>query len=144
MCDPNAQLERFTDWIEWPHSHLRVEIDKVRGTPVQFTVQLEYRLVNDNRATIDDLRDDRDEGRLGEWVPVVRFDHSSEGEMSHDIREEGLHMDIYRDGRKHLVKEDFPSVPLLHAVHYCETYIQDNADQLLRRFEQWHDLTTPQ
>lgn len=60
--------------------------------------------------------------------------------MGHDITEEGLHMDVYRDGEKVRVKDDFPPVPLTHAPRYATMYIERTADRLLRRFEQWHDL----
>lgn len=73
-------------------------------------------------------------------VEVVRFDHDPTNPMGHDITEEGLHMDVYRDAEKVRVKDDFPSVPLTYAPRYCIAYIQHHADRLLHRFEQWHDL----
>ena len=114
----------YTDWIEYPNARLRVVIDIERGLPTLFVVQLEYQ--------VD-----------GEWEPVVRFDHNSANQFGHDITEEGLHMDIYRDGENRYVKTDFPTVPLSDAPKYAESYIRGQADQLLRRYEQWHNLTTP-
>jgi hypothetical protein len=64
-------------------------------------------------------------------------------QSGHDITEEGLHMDIYRDGEKYRVKTNFPTVPLSDAPKYAESHIRGQADQLLRRYEQWHNLTTP-
>ena len=36
----------------------------------------------------------------GAWQEVVRYDRDPESEMGHDVTEEGLHMDVYRDGEK--------------------------------------------
>ena len=60
--------------------------------------------------------------------------------MGHDITEEGLHMDIYREGERVRVKDDFPPVGLIRAPRYCIAYLKTNAETLLRRFERWHDL----
>ena len=114
----------YTDWIEYPNARLRVVIDIEHGMPTLFIVQLEYQ-VN------------------GEWEPVVRFDHNSVNQFGHDIAEEGLHMDIYRDGENRYVKTNFPAVPLSDAPKYAESHIRGQADQLLRRYEKWHNLTTP-
>ena len=75
-----------------------------------------------------------------EWRQVIRFDHDPENPMGHDIAEDGVHMDVYRDGEKVRVKDDFPPVPLNHAPRYCITYTRENAARFLDRFEQWHDL----
>ena len=113
---------RYFDWVEYPHARVRVEMDKERGVPTRFVVQLERR-VN------------------GDWAEVVRFDHDPENPMGHDVVEDGLHMDVYRDGEKVRVKDDFPPVNLTQAPRYCIAYIEEHADVLLRRFEQWHNLT---
>lgn len=105
------------------HAQLRFVLNTHRGIPTQFLVQLEYRLD-------------------GDWEPVIRFDHNPESVYGHDVAEEGLHMDIYRDDEKYLVRQDFPPMKLSRVPRYCETYIENNADRLLRRFEQWHNLTT--
>jgi len=67
----------------------------------------------------------------GDWLEVVRFDHNPDTEMGHDITEDGLHMDIYRDGQKY---------HLNRAPRYCTTYIREHANRLIRRFEQWHNV----
>ncbi|GAA0457796.1 hypothetical protein MUK72_14555 (plasmid) [Halococcus dombrowskii] len=113
----------YTDWVEYSHAQLRFVLETERGTPTRFLVQLEY--------CVD-----------GGWQPVVHFDHNPEGTYGHDLTEEGLHMDIYRDGEQHLVREDFPPVELSNAPDYCESYIKTEASRLLRRYEQWHNLTT--
>ena len=102
---------------------LRVEIDTEAGDVTRFLVQLE-RLVD------------------GEPNVVARFDHDQDGEQAHDITEEGLHLDVYRDGEKHRVERGFPPVRLSAAVGYCKAYLEKHADRYLRRFDQWHNLTT--
>ena len=113
----------YTDWIEYPYARLRFDLEKERGTPTRFLVQLEYRVE-------------------GEWQPVAHFDHNPDGTYGHDVTEEGLHLDVYRDGKQVRTKRDFPTVPLSTAPDYCVSYFKTNADPLLRRFEQWHNLTT--
>jgi hypothetical protein len=112
----------YTDLIEYPHARLRFSLD-TNGTPSRFFIQLEYRVE-------------------GEWEPVVHFDHNPAAPDGHDIVEEGLHMDIYRDGEQYMVKTDFPPVQLSDAPRYCVSHIKQHADKLLRRYEQWHNLTT--
>ena len=117
-----ADIE-YTKWIRYPDAQLRFEMDKEDGRPTRFLVQLE-RLVE------------------GEWREVVRFDHDEAGALSHDVDVEGLHMDIYRDEEKYLVRDDFPPMRLNNAAAYAQAYIESEADRLLRRFDQWHNLTT--
>lgn len=112
----------YTDVIEYPHARIRVVI-YTNGTPSQFFIQLECHVAD-------------------VWEPVVHFDHNPTAPDGHDIVEEGLHMDIYRDGEQYMVRDDFPPVSLSYAPRYCTTYIETNADRLLRRFEQWHDLNS--
>ncbi len=76
----------------------------------------------------------------GEWLEDVRFDHNPNTGFGHDITEDGLHMDIYRDDQKYRMKDDFPPVELNRAPRYCTTYIREHADRLIRRFERWHNV----
>lgn len=74
------------------------------------------------------------------WTPVARFDHDSSGnETNHDIEEEGLHLDIFKNGEKVWTSSDFPNIPLNRAPRYCEEYLEENADRLIERFERWYD-----
>lgn len=102
-------------------AQIRAGLSTDRGDVTRFFVQLEYWLD-------------------GEWLAVVRFDHNPETEFGHDITEDGLHMDIYRDGQKYRVNDDFPPVTLNRAPRYCTTYIREHADRLIRKFEQWHNV----
>jgi len=60
--------------------------DTKRGGVIRFVVQLEY--------LVDPV--------AGEWATVVHYDHDSKGsdEATHDVTEEGVHIDIYRWGKK--------------------------------------------
>ena len=52
-----------------------------QGEVVRFMTQLEYWLD-------------------GDWQVVVRYDHDRHAPGGHDISDEGLHLDVYRDGVK--------------------------------------------
>lgn len=69
---------------------------------------------------------------------MARFDHDVDG--PHDVGEEGLHLDVYRDGEKYRRSTDFPPVPVNEAIAFCEQYFRENATYLLARFERWHDV----
>lgn len=112
------------EWIEHPFARIRFELDTDHGEPTRFVVQLEYEVED-------------------EWRVVARFDHDRHGEHAHDVSEEGLRLDVYRNGEKYRVERGFPPVPLSHAPRYCKTYLETNAERLLRRFERWHDLKRP-
>jgi hypothetical protein len=125
-----ADLEPY--WIRWPYARIRRELATHQGRVQSFVYQLEY----DIQATPTGQS-------TPNWRTVARFDHDISGEQSHDVREEGLHLDIYRDGEKEDVLRGFPSVSIEHAPRYAEEYLKRHADRLLQRFEQWHDLHGP-
>lgn len=100
---------------------IRRGIKTDRGEVTKFLLQLEYRLEH-------------------EWAEVVRFDHDSASEGGHDVTEEGLHMDIYRDGQKVETEDLFPSLPADKALGFAEEHLTEHSEQYIRRFEQWHDL----
>jgi len=118
--EPQGYDREFTTIIN-RRAQIRAGLSTHKGDVERFFVQLEYWLD-------------------GDWFEVVRFDHSPDTELGHDITEDGLHMDIYRAEEKHRVKDDFPPVGLNHAPRYCTTYIREHANQLIRRFEQWHNV----
>lgn len=117
---PEGYDREFTTIIN-RRAQIRAGLSTDQGDVTRFFIQLEYWL-------------DR------EWLEVVRFDHNPDTEFGHDITEDGLHMDIYRNGEKCRLKEDFPPVELNRAPRYCTTYIREHADRLIRRFEQWHNV----
>jgi hypothetical protein len=118
--DPEGYDREFTTIID-RRAQIRAGLTTHRGDVTRFFVQLEYWLD-------------------GTWLEVIRFDHNPDTEFGHDITRDRLHMDIYRNGQKHCVKDDFPPVELNHAPRYCTMYINEHADRLIRRFEQWHNV----
>lgn len=64
-----------------PSLRERLGYSHERGNVTRFVVQLEYRLG-------------------GDWTEVVRYDHDPESEHGHDVEDEGLHIDVYRDGKR--------------------------------------------
>jgi hypothetical protein len=127
-----SMSELDPSWIRWPYARIRRELVTEQGEVRRFVAQLEY----DVAATPTGQS-------TPDWRTVARFDHDISGEQSHDVREEGLHMDIYRHGEKERVITDFPPVPLAIAPRFCEETLEARADALLERFEWWHDLHGP-
>lgn len=118
--EPEGYDREFTTIIN-RRAQIRAGLSTDSGDVTRFLVQLEYWLD-------------------GEWLEVVRFDHNPNTGFGHDITEDGLHMDIYRDDQKYRMKDDFPPVELNRAPRYCTTYIREHADRLIRRFERWHNV----
>lgn len=87
----------------------------------QFVVQLEYLLD-------------------GEWTEVVRFDHDPASDVAHDVSEEGVHTDVYRDGEKYGTAEVFPPMPASEALTFAEDHLAAHAERYLERFERWHGI----
>ncbi len=83
-----AELEPV--WVQWPYARIRRELVTERGEPVRFVAQLEY-----------DIQATPTGENTSEWRTVARFDHHSEAEHGHDIAEEGLHLDLYKDSEKY-------------------------------------------
>lgn len=101
----------------------RIGLSKDRGDVTRFLVQLEYNLED-------------------EWVQVVRYDHDPNGpeEMAHDVTEEGLHVDIYRDGEKHATEFIFGPLPAGVALDHAEDHLAKNLKRYVKRFEEWHGI----
>jgi len=100
---------------------LRTAFSTERGEVPRFLVQLEYWLD-------------------GEWQPVVRYDHDRDTEMGHDVTEEGLHRDVYRDGVKLQDDEVTPPIPADEGFEYAEEDLRENVEDYVKRFERWHDI----
>lgn len=101
----------------------RVGRDTEHGEVSRFLVQLEY------------YHD-------GGWQIVIRYDHDPEGpdEMGHDVTEEGLHMDVYRDGEK--IDSPFVAPPMSAgiALDFAEDHMMENLERRVERYEEWHDI----
>ena len=103
-------------------SQIRVGTTVEDGAVTKFLRQLEYRVG-------DDVRE------------VVRFDHDPESEGGHDVAQEGLHMDVYRDGEKSRTERIGPPEPPNRALTRAEGHSAEHAERYIRRFERWHDLS---
>jgi hypothetical protein len=125
---PGASVPGMTDYDVTPppdrladRVQLRTAFSTERGEVVRFVVQLEYWLD-------------------GDWRVVVRYDHNREAAGGHDVREEGLHRDIYRDGEKHRVENVSPPIPADEGFQYAEDDLRENVKRFIQRFESWHDI----
>lgn len=89
----------------------------------RFVVQLEYLIDPD----------------ADEWAIVVRCDHDAEGsdEATHDVTEDGLHIDIYRDGEKIDGNELTPPLRANTTLDLAEEHLADHMEGYVRRFERW-------
>jgi hypothetical protein len=119
-------------WIRWPYARIRRELTTHQGRVRSFVYQLEY-----------DIEATPTGENTPDWRTVARFDHDVSGEQSHDVREEGLHLDIYREGEKEDILRRFPAVSIEYAPRYAEEYLKRHADRFLQQFEEWHDLHGP-
>ncbi|MFB6080698.1 MAG: hypothetical protein ABEJ81_06860 [Haloferacaceae archaeon] len=108
--------DRLADRVQ-----VRTAFSTERGEVTRFVVQLEYWLD-------------------GEWRPVVRYDHDRDAEGGHDVTEEGLHMDVYREGEKVDVKRVSGPIPAADGFDHAEEDLGGNAERYVKRFERWHDI----
>jgi len=91
------------------------------GEVTRFVVQLEY------------LHE-------GEWTPVVRYDHDPESAHGHDVTDEGLHLDVYRDSEKYRQEYVAPPMPADVALDFAEDHLSENTQRFIRRFEEWDEI----
>ena len=104
----------------------RVGVDIDRGEVTRFVVQLEYLM----------------DPQAGGWAVVARYDHDADGSAAatHDATEDGLHIDIYRDGEKIDSHELTPPLPANDALNAAEEHLAEHLEGYLRRFEQWQGI----
>ena len=99
----------------------RIGYDHDRGDVTRFVVQLEYR-------------------RGGGWVQAVRSDHDPASTHGHDVREEGVHVDVYREGEKIDTEDVFPPTDPANGLTVAEAHLAEHAERYVTRFEQWHGI----
>lgn len=123
--DPRDYDKEFTTRAH-RRARRRLGIDVERGQVKRFVVQLEC-LINPE---------------ADEWAVVVRYDHDAEGsaEATHDVTEDGLHIDIYRDGEKIDSHELTPPLPANDALNAAEEHLAEHLEEYIRRFERWHGI----
>jgi len=104
-------------------TRVRLGYSHDRGEVTRFVVQLEYCVE-------------------GEWREVVRYDHDPASEFGHDVTEEGLHIDVYRDGEQYRTEYVAPPMPAGLALDRAEDHLSNNLEGFTTRFEQWHGIRT--
>lgn len=124
--DPREYDKQFTAPRGGPVRQ-RLGIDTDRGDVTRFVVQLEYLI----------------DPAAGEWATVVRYDHDSKGsdEATHDVTEDGVHMDVYRDGEKVHTDVITPPLPVDVGLEKAEDHLAEHIERFTRRFEQWHGIS---
>lgn len=124
MTEGPREYEREWTVPVGEHARQRVGLTTAQGDVTRFVVQLEY-------------------DRGGGWEPVVRYDHDADAppEAAHDVTEEGLHIDIYRDGEKHATEFVAGPLPAGVALDLAEDHLANNLERFIRRFERWHGIT---
>ena len=100
---------------------LRLAFSKHRGTITRFMIRLEY-------------------WHGGDWCEIVRYDHDRDAPGGHDITEEGLHRDVFRDGEKVETVQVTGPIPANKGFNYAEDDLGENAERYTKRFEQWHGI----
>lgn len=108
--------ERLGDRVQ-----MRIGFTANRGKVLRFIVQLEYWLE-------------------GEWREVVRYDHDAEASGGHDISEEGLHRDVYRDREKYRSERLSHPLPAKKGFDMAEEDLCENVERFIKRFEIWHGV----
>lgn len=126
---PKDGDELWTVWRDWsqetvqPPARLQERIYWNGSIVTEFCVQLEYNPNHYLHYTDPD------------WLQVARFDHNVDENQGHDIRNEGLHLDIYDQHGKAFVDTDFATPPLREAPGFCRDYLERYKDRYLAEFE---------
>lgn len=104
----------------------RLGLDVEAGQVTRFVVQLEYLL----------------DPFVDEWATVVRYDHDDQGgdEATHDVTEDGLHVDVYREGEKVATHELTPPLPAAAALDAAEDHLAEHLEGYVARFETWQEI----
>ena len=117
---PREYDREYRAW-EGMNIRRRIGYSHDRGEVTRFVVQLEY-LYGD------------------EWTPVVRYDHDAASVHGHDVTDEGLHIDVYRDGETYRQEYVAPPMPAGVALDFAEDHLAENTQRFTRRFEEWHEI----
>lgn len=127
MSSPDRQYVKEVGF----RGQIRVELGKTKGDVDWFIVQLEY-----NHGPFPNQEDD--------WEQVARFDHQPQMSWGHDIREEGLHLDLYENGQKVEREMYYAEFPVNKAPQWCEAHLEEYADHYLAQYEIWHGAAEAQ
>jgi len=99
----------------------RTAFSTEHGEVTRFVIQLEYWLD-------------------GDWREVVRYDHDRDAPGGHDVTDEGLHRDVYRDGKKYDTEGISPPIPANKAFDHAEEDLREDVQLFIKRFERWHGV----
>lgn len=58
--------------------------------------------------------------------------------MAHNVSEEGIHLDVYRDQEKVDTEHLTGPIPPAKAFSLAEAHLDEHAERYIERFEQWH------
>lgn len=114
--DVTPPPERLTERLQ-----IRTAFTTRRGQVTKFLVQLEFWM-------------------NGEWWEVVRYDHDSESPGGHDVEAEGIHRDVFKPGEKHHTVEFHSGMSSNEAFQFAEDDLRENAEDYIKRFQQWHEV----
>lgn len=124
----------YQDFIDYGQTQLRTEIWTEQGSVDAFRVQLEYDMNSESYLPEADP----------DWCAVARFEHTPNSQTgAHDIREEGLHLDLCANGSTHRKRRNFPPVPVNEAVEYCQDHLLQEHDRLVRLYEKRVEIPVP-
>ncbi|PSQ41312.1 hypothetical protein BRD10_00620 [Halobacteriales archaeon SW_12_71_31] len=102
-------------------TRVRTGLSTRTGDVTAFVVQLEYR-------------------HGGEWQPVVRYDHNPQTAEGHDVRRDGLHIEVYRDGRRVRRRQLTAPIPPDRALTRAEEHLRQHVRRYITRYERWHGI----
>lgn len=114
-------------WEDWgngtvrPTSRIRSRVQYDHPTLAEFCFQLEY-----NHSL-------NESGGPTDWDVVARFDHNIQG--IHDVREEGLHMDLFPNTDQAKKVWNFRERPIHMYPQYCRDFLERHASHYLGRYE---------
>ena len=121
--------ELVTVWADWsrgtiqPTARIRERVYFDHPTIAEFCVQLEYNLAAGQRDAPAD------------WRAVARFDHNVHPRRGHDIRAEGLHLDVFPGTTAEETVRAFRVVSLSRAPTFCREFLETNRVALLAAYE---------
>ena len=103
-----------------PDGELRYGVRTLDGRVTEFAVQL-Y------------CRED------GEWRLVAQFDHNPEMGQGHDVRTEGVHMDVFRPSGRRAVADQADPGPMNpeSALEFAINYLAEHDERLIERYRRW-------
>ncbi len=116
-----GQERHYTKAVHLPYTRIRTVVETRSGDVRRFLVQLEYNVA-------------RQTAFAEQWEGVARFDHNPSAHDGHDIRTEGLHMDICEPNDDDKRATGFPPVAVNDAPKWCENYLERDHLRLTKRF----------